>query len=157
MKQKGNDASSREANLYLGEIRKLTMSISGIEAEATAELARVSGDYEKRLSPLKTRLQELDKRLIKLMKADKKTFFKETDVVILENGTLVHSKEDRVKIPRGALVKCKELGILEVIKTGESLDRDAVERWPDERLLLIGAERRLDEKFSYDVRIEEKR
>jgi hypothetical protein len=33
----------------------------------------------------------------------------------------------------------------------ESLDRDAIEKWPDERLFLIGAVRKPAEKFDYEI------
>jgi len=34
----------------------------------------------------------------------------------------------------------------------ESLDRDAIEKWPDAKLVLIGAERKPKEEFSYNIR-----
>ena len=36
----------------------------------------------------------------------------------------------------------------------KSLDREAIEKWPDERLFLIGAERKTREEFSYDLKKE---
>jgi hypothetical protein len=33
----------------------------------------------------------------------------------------------------------------------ESLDRDAISKWPDAKLVLIGAERKQKEEFSYDI------
>jgi hypothetical protein len=85
------------------------------------------------------------------MKSNKIVLFDGTDIVRLVNGSLIHSVADKVSIPRDALAKCEELGFAEVIKIAKSLDRDAVEKWPDERLILIGAERKQKEEFSYDL------
>ena len=42
----------------------------------------------------------------------------------------------------------------EVVKIVKSLDREAIEKWPDERLFLIGAERKPKEEFNYDLKKE---
>lgn len=148
---------NRQKALELAEIdlkimRYLVERIAVLETEAERELARVSERYEKELSPLKARLAETDKSLLKFMRVNKKILFREDDVVTLKSGALIHSEEDKVSIPRGALDQCKAQGFIEVIKTVESLDREAVEKWPDERLLLIGAERKPVEKFSYNIK-----
>jgi len=49
---------------------------------------------------------------------------------------------------------CEEQGFGEVVKIAKSLDREAIEKWPDERLFLIGAERKPKEEYSYDLKKE---
>ena len=91
------------------------------------------------------------------MKKERDLYFAETDVLQLQHGALIHEEGDHVKIPRDALEKCKELKFLDVIKKVESLDREAIEKWTDEKLLLIGAERKPVENFSYDLKKQTKR
>jgi hypothetical protein len=86
------------------------------------------------------------------MKEERGTFFDGTDVLQLENGALIHEVGDKVTIPRDALAKCEELKFNDVIKVVKSLDRGAIEKWTTEKLLLIGAERKPVESFSYDLK-----
>ncbi len=91
------------------------------------------------------------------MKFEKKVLFADTDVVNLAHGSLIRALVDKVKIPKDrekVIAFCEELGFPEVVKIVKSLDREAVEKWPDERLLLIGAERKQKEEFSYDLKKE---
>ncbi len=117
------------------------------------EIERLKAHYEGMIAPMKATVERDGKALQGLMKANKAVLFDGTDVVRLVNGTLIREAGDKVTIPKTALAKCEELGFMEVIKTVKSLDRDAVEKWPDERLFLIGAERKTKEEFSYDTHI----
>jgi len=142
------------ADATLEEIRTLTSWIAELETAANLELTQVSARYETRLAPIKEQLQQKGKFLVNIMKANKRIIFQEEDVVNLENGSLIHSREPKVTIPRDALAKAEEQGFDHVIKIAKSLDREAVEKWTDEKLLLIGAERKPVEKFTYDLKKE---
>ena len=139
------------ANAWLIQIAGYKADIEAIEADAKTALQVLEAEYGAKLEPLKAELKLYVSRLVDTMKANKKTLFDGTDVVRLVNGSLIHSVADKVSIPRDALAICEELGFDEVIKIAKSLDRDAVEKWPDERLVLIGAERKQKEEFSYDL------
>lgn len=140
------------ADELLLAIRGTIEEIGGIEAEYNAAVDELKASYEARLTTLRQLLKDDDAALKALMRHDKKYFFDGADVVRLTNGSLIHSVADKVSIPRDALAKCEELGFVEAIKIAKSLDRDAVEKWPDERLFLIGAERKQKEEFSYDLK-----
>jgi hypothetical protein len=89
------------------------------------------------------------------MKTYKHALFDGTDVVALPHGMLVYSRTDKVTIPRdhaAVIALCEDLEFGEAVKIAKSLDREAIEKWPDERLFLIGAERRPKEEFSYDLK-----
>lgn len=150
-----SDAEIRkQADSLLNEIAYHQAILDGFQAAAQEAIARVSAQYNAQMEPHKILLASAVTGLMQTMKIYKKTLFDGADVVNLVNGSLIRELADRVKIPRDALAKCEELGFGEVIKTVKSLDRDAVEKWPDERLLLIGAERKPKEEFSYDLKKE---
>jgi len=155
MKPRAEDTDARKiADIRLATMRLLLDVIDGIEAEYSREMERISERYEKEVTPYKKKLEEEHGELIRLIKENKAEFFREADVITLTNGALIHSRELKVSIPRDALGKCEELGFHDVVKIAKSLDRGAVEKWPDERLILIGAERKTVEKFSYEVKKE---
>jgi len=140
------------ADGLLAEIRTRGAELAALEAEAQARIAAITAEYEEKLAPQRLLLAGADKALTGLMKAEKKALFADGDVVSLPHGSLIRNQDWKVTIPRDALGKCEELGFAEVIKIAKSLDREAIEKWADERLFLIGAERKPATKYSYEVR-----
>jgi hypothetical protein len=146
--------NERLADILLAGIRKKWAAIDKITEWANNDMREITERYEKHHVPLMADVKALEKQLITLMKKERGTFFDGTDVLQLENGALIHESADKVTIPRDALDKCKKLKFLDVIKIAESLDREAIEKWTTEKLLLIGAERKQTETFSYDLKKE---
>lgn len=144
----------RASDAALADIADCGKRIDALKAEAEASLQVIQANYGAMLAPLQAQLARNVAWLKDTMKFNKVVLFDGTDVVRLTNGSLIHSTADKVSIPRDALAKCKALGFAEVVKIAESLDREAVEKWPDERLILIGAERKSKEEFSYDLKTE---
>jgi len=143
------------ADTTLALIRERKSKIDTLESEAEQAIKTTAEMYQQALSPLKKELESLEKLLIKTMKREKRTLFAGRDIVQLHNGILLYSKEQKVKIPRDALGKVKEAGFTEAVKVAESLDRAIVESWPDEKLFLIGAERKPTETFNYELKKKE--
>jgi hypothetical protein len=104
------------------------------------------------MTDMQKNLADEEKKIISLMKKNKGVLFAETDVVNLVPGSLIRNEDEKVTIPKTALQACKDNGFKEVIKIVESLDRPAIEKWPDAKLTLIGAERKPTEEFSFDLR-----
>lgn len=140
------------ADALLAEIRTRGGELAALEAEAQARIAAITAEYEEKLAPQRLLLAGADKALTGLMKAEKKALFADGDVLKLVNGSLIRNQDWKVTIPRDALGKCEELRFAEVIKIAKSLDREAIEKWTDERLFLIGAERKPATKYSYEVK-----
>jgi len=146
-----------QADDLLERIRADQNVIDDMAVEYNDAVARLKADYEAKLKPFKEDLATDEKTLVGLMKAGKKALFDGTDVVYLPHGMLIYSKKDKVSIPRNhdaVIAICEEQGFGEVVKIAKSLDREAIEKWPDERLFLIGAERKPKEEYSYDLKKE---
>jgi hypothetical protein len=141
-----------DADALLAEIRTRGAELAALEAEAREKIARMAAEYDEKLAPHRLLLADADKALTGLMKAEKKALFADGDVVSLPHGSLIRNQDWKVTIPRDALGKCEELGFAEVIKIARSLDREAIGKWADERLFLIGAERNPMIKYSYEIR-----
>ena len=142
------------ADSLLGDMNDLQEVAERLMAECKEAVARVTKQYDLQINPLIEMIREDEKGLLSLMKAAKGVLFDETDIVYLCNGNLLHAKGDHVTIPRDALAKCKEQNFTDVIKTVESLDREAIEKWTDEKLFLIGAERKPAETFNFEIKKE---
>jgi phage host-nuclease inhibitor protein Gam len=142
------------ADTVLAQIRDRKRQIDELEIEAEEVIKTTTEMYQQSLAPLKKDLDALEKLLIKTMRKDKRTLFADRDIVQLDNGNLLYSKGPKVTIPRDALDKCEENKFNEAIKIAKSLDRAIVESWPDEKLFLIGAERKPAETFNYELKKE---
>lgn len=137
------------ADSLLGDIKDLQEAADLLMVECKEAVSRITRQYDEKISPLIEMINDDEKALVRLMKEAKGALFDGTDIVYLSNGTLLHAKGVHVVIPRDALTRCEEQGFADVIKIAKSLDREAIEKWADEKLILIGAERKPVETFNY--------
>lgn len=141
-----------QADQLLFSLAERKGRIDCLNKQYQAECEAVNGRYKDKLQPQVDRLKELEKELVGLMKGFTGEIFDGQDLVKLENGILTHTKADKVSIPRDALEKIEEQGWKEAVKVAKSVDRGVVEKWPDERLVVIGAERKPVELYSYEIK-----
>lgn len=140
------------ADGYLNEIALRSAEIEALIAEAQTAMEALEKAYSEKVKPLTILLKSAEVELMQTMRFNKAVLFDGTDVVNLPHGRLIHERGDKVKIPRTALGSCEAQGFTDVIKIVKSLDRESIEKWPDERLFLIGAERKPSETFNYEVK-----
>ena len=141
-----------DADKLLDDIGKATARLKTAEAEAEREIEVVRAHYARGIDPLRERLKELDKELITLMKSRCVPLFDGADTVKLLHGILLYAREMRVSIPKDALMKILAQGWNEAVKIVKSIGRAVVEKWPDERLVVIGAKRKEKKSYSYELR-----
>jgi hypothetical protein len=141
-----------KADDLLARIARAEADIAGVEAQAEAEMAAVKAKYEAQLNRFRDIFQALDGELIKVMKSNHAVIFDGSDQVDLKNGLLLYGEEDKVQIPKTALAKLEALKWEDGIKRTAAVDREAVEKWPDERLVQIGASKKLKRTWSYEIK-----
>jgi len=143
-----------EADARLATIADAKTEIERLTAAWNAELDGIGEKYKGQIDPFREVLKLEENALIRLMNAARRTIFSGGDIRKLVHGVLLHSTGNKVSIPRNALEKCKEHRFLDAIKTVETLIREEVQKWSDEKLFLIGAERKPAEDFEYELRKE---
>jgi len=141
-----------DANEKLLLMKHIHERIADLQDKANAAMEAALQPYKAFLEALQIDKAELEKQLITLMKKNKGVLFDGTDVIDLQAGSLIREKAKKVSIPKTALAECKKNKFLDVIKVVESLDRAAIETWPDAKLTLIGAARKAVEEFKYTVK-----
>ncbi|ESP62829.1 putative cytosolic protein [Smithella sp. ME-1] len=141
-----------KAELLLKSIMHTSKIIEQVATNYNATVDPITEKYLTEMGGLKNDLAADEKELISLMKKNKAILFDGTDVVNLTPGSLIREKGDKVKLPKGALAECERLKFDDVIKIVKSLDRPAIEKWPDAKLVLIGAERKPSEEFKYNLK-----
>lgn len=140
-----------QAEELLKNIREKTSVLRAREAEAEARIAAIRDQCGPGIQALQEEVKGADRELKALMRREAQWIFALEDQVSLENGILLTGEERKVRIPRGALEAIKAQGWMEAVKVAESVDRGVVETWPEERLVVIGAERKTITTYSYEV------
>ena len=140
-----------QADKLLDEMAVLKQGVEQSQSDAQMELDAVRAKHETKVAFWKGALLEKEKELHALMKGQVVPLFDGKDTVALEHGILLHTKDWKVSIPRDALQKIEGQDWTEAIKVVKSVDRAVVERWPEERLFMIGAKRELKEQFGYEL------
>jgi NurA-like 5'-3' nuclease len=148
----GDRALQYEAELLLQQITHIQGIVTMKMGAYNAAVTLITEKYKSEIAQYNAALESNGKELIALMKKNKGILFAVKDVINLESGSLIHNVGDHVTIPKTALEACKENKFNDVIKVVESLDRDAIVKWPDARLALIGAERTKKHQFNYTVK-----
>lgn len=151
MPEKINDVQAR-ADALLARIGGLEIVIAVKSAAFLEKMEQIKAEASAVVDPISAELDAAAKELTALMKSNKAALFGGRDKVDLSHGALLFTRQPKVSIPRGALGKVKGLGWVEAVKVVESLDRDVVAKWSDERLFAIGAERKLVDKFAYETK-----
>lgn len=140
------------ANELLKELGDLSGLLDRREADYLAQVKDLEQAHASLLHPLHDRLQAAHDELIKLMQQNKKMLFAKVSRVVLPGGTLLYERGWRVTIPRNAVERCEEHGLTEAVKIAKSIDRGVVEKWPDDRLEVIGAKRKPRDVYGYEVK-----
>jgi hypothetical protein len=149
------DATTR-ANDLLKRIREARKALEEKRDQIDRMIREIRDTHGPESQALKAEVNGLEKDLVKLMKKNKATFFKDTDQVDLDEGTLLHGFDDKVTIPKNAAAEIERFGWTEALRYADpTVDRATVEKWPEERLAAIGATRKHNvEVFEYEVKEE---
>ena len=142
----------KEADRLLEELAALKAHLAEVQAEAEAKMRAVRERYDWQIENYTYHIKETEKQLKALMKLHDPELFDGCDTVRLQNGLLLRSEGYKVRIPRDALPKIEAQGWHEAIKVTKSINRDVVSKWPESRLVVIGAERRRVVNYEYEFK-----
>lgn len=141
-----------QAEAYLEDLSEIRAKIRSIEERMESDLEAIRARYAPLLNPLREEFGSIERDLMRLMRKRAGELFDGQDKIALPHGVLIFGEEWRLRLPKDALERIKELGWIEAVKVVESVDRGIIGTWPESRLAAIGAERRLQRKFSYELK-----
>jgi len=155
--KKNDDPILIQAEGMLFELRFVKAEILTLDKEGARQIRLIQERFEAAIAPLTKKLALLEKELTTLMKQNTAALFDGRDKVVLVNGNLLYQRIPKVKIPRNgvaqieATIAAGNAWAEEALKIVKSVIREVVEKWPDERLAVIGAERKKVDHFSYET------
>jgi len=142
------------ADELLGQLKTAAAELSREQGQANIAVESLAATWRERLKPLQERLAILDQDLKALEKAERQAFFgaSESCRVDLPQGALVFQLSRHIKKAKGVLAELERLGLEEGLKRVVTVDWDALEAWPEEKLIMVGTERVKKENYSYEVK-----
>jgi phage host-nuclease inhibitor protein Gam len=141
-----------KADELLAEIADYTEMLKAVETEAEEELQAVKDKYAVNFNDLKDQIAGANKEILKLMKKNTTEIFEGESRIELDHGSLLFTIEERVKKAHGVLERLEELGFEDALEISKKVKWDELEKWPVEKLIMIGTERKRKELFTYELK-----
>jgi len=152
--QSASQASAQVADQLLEEIAIEQMKLSRINRDWDAAIQELERQYGESAKKVKGRIKDLEKRLTKHARAAKDVLFEsDSDRLQLKNGALIYSVSKRVKRAQAVTPeRLEKLGYLDGVRIEKRVKWEALEDWPDEKLLEAGTERVRKENIEYEIK-----
>lgn len=148
--------SIEEANSALCEIGELKRITADIENRLNDDIAALKAQAAEEAAPHNSRRAALENGLLAFAEFRKDKIFKDKRSVKLDYGELGYRKSTELATMKGftwklVLGKLKELAFKEAVRTKEEPDKDVMSQWPEERLNLVGVERKEKDAFWFEI------
>ena len=143
------DAQKR-ADKLLGELAAVEAQAKTIYDEYQEKIEALSIDQSEVLEPLNERIREIKNELAEHLRSEKCNIFTDgLDKIRMTNGSVMFAIVKKLRIPKRAMEIIEEHGWLDAIRTTKQIVREVVEKWPVEKLAVIGATRKEAEEFKW--------
>jgi phage host-nuclease inhibitor protein Gam len=153
-------ADLNEADAALTELASLKRELQAIKDDMNARIDAIKTEAKEKVEPIDARIKEIERAMATFGTVKKEDIFKRRRSIPLVFGKIGFHKSVELKpMPKMTwekiLEKAKELGFTDIIRKKESIDRDALKKWPDERLAQIGVCRSKKDDFFYETKVQE--
>lgn len=154
-------ASLQDADKVLEELADLERRANGVKNAMNEKIDVAKAEAAEEMTPLEARKKELEGALCAFALMHKGDLFKEKKSRELDFGTLSFRLSTRI-IPAGkgitldaVLTKVKELGYLDGVRIKEELNKETMTAWDDDKLAQVGAKRKAEDTFGYQLKQQE--
>lgn len=140
-----------DVNLNLKEIAECEIEIEKIEAEMNKKISDVKLEAEMDAKPYKESIKTLEKQVkdfVEVNRADlkgKTKFLNFGKTGFRKSTKLVLRKIDNI------IKNLKSFGMTDCIKTKETINKDALKKYPDADIAKIGVTKKVEDVFWYEV------
>jgi phage host-nuclease inhibitor protein Gam len=149
-------STREEATAVVGEIAELDRELARIETDMKEEIDAAKARALQRASNLQARRKELKDGVCVYATLNRADLFKNAKTLDLGYGKIGFRASTAIVQERGVtaemtLLKLRELGLTDGIRTKEELNKENLLAWPDERLALVGVRRQKRDAFFIDI------
>lgn len=142
----------------LMEIGKIDRELGLLEASANEQIDRVKNNTKASAQPLHDKKAGLELAIKEYCEANRVEFAK-VKTKALTFGSVGFRLTTKIMIKRVAetLQALKDLSLIQCIRTKEEPDKEAMNALPDETLAVVGAARKTENVFGYEINQEKLR
>lgn len=166
MTGKGYDSygvhSLMDADRALMRLAENMRAIQALEAEAEAGIQRITEDKIVQAKPIHDEIIELEAGLAEYIDANKLDLFEgltyenERKSLALNHGSIGFRQSTKIKTKKNTLALCELLGKMDAtfnngIKLEKKLNKEAMKTWPDEKLMQVAAEKKVEDTPYYET------
>ena len=150
--------SLQEADKVLEELAGLERKASAIKNAMNEKIDTIKAEAAEEMIEVEARQKELEGALSSFALMNKESLFQKRKTVDLTFGTLSFRSSTRiVAYGKGSnqktmLIKIKEMGFWDGLRMIEELNKEALQAWDDEKLAKIGAKKKTEDTFGYDIK-----
>ncbi len=144
--------SLNEADLVLRRIAELNNIVKKIEADADEEINRIKEAAKKEAEGILDEIEALEHSLAIFSEYNKEELFKDKKTIELTFGLFGFRQSTSISIKKDTLELLKQHGFKEAIKIKESVNKEIMRDWSDEKLKLVNAKRVVKDSFWVEVK-----
>lgn len=153
-------ADLNQAEGAMAELAEIARNLVGIEAEMNQAIDQAKTRASNLADPLKARKKALEHALGTFGQLNKAELFRRRKSLEMAFGIIGFRKATKLLTqPKVTLAmvleKLREYGFAEAIRTKQSVDREAMREWPDERLETVGMRRVSSDEFFIEIKTED--
>jgi len=149
-------ADLKQAEAALSEIAEIERTITSHEAHMNETIDKAKADAKALCAPLVSRRKELADALATYATLHKTELFANRRSLDLGFGQIGFRKVTKLmtqpKITMASVLeRLRDLNFTEAIRSKESVDKEAMREWPEERLATVGMRRMSSDDFFYEI------
>lgn len=146
-----------QAEAALAEMAQLDLTLELHAVEMNEAINEAKARAKASCAPLEARRKELEQALASYAELNKATLFKARKSLDMGFGVIGFRLSTCIKTVGKSttwemvLQKLKDFGFTDAIRTQETVDKDALRSYPDERLATVGAKREVSDVFFIEI------
>jgi phage host-nuclease inhibitor protein Gam len=144
--------SLKEADSVLKRLSELNNTLKKLEAETDDMINEIKKTAKENAEPIIKEMEELEHSLAIYSEYNKEELFKDKKTIELTFGQFGFRQSTSISVKKNTLDLLKEHGFREAIKVKESVNKDILRDWSDERLALVNAKRVVKDSFWVEVK-----
>lgn len=138
----------------LKEIGELTAQLAEIDDAFNSEVNGLRQVRVAKITPRLERIRALERGMSTFAEYNKKELFLKRKSRRLVFGIVGFRKSTKIRISKFTLAKLKALGLRDAINVKETVNRDIMHGWPEEKLASVGAKKQNKDEFWYELKDE---
>ncbi len=142
-------------NAAMGRIRELRAEIRTIESDTQERINSLKEKAAKKVKRLLQKIEPLQNGILAYGEYNRAELFKKKKTIELVFGKFGIRKSTKISIKNTTLGLLKKLGYRKAINVKETVNKDVLKTWTDEKLKKVNASRKSDDVFWYEVTEEE--